>query len=168
MVNTLFSLTILTSKKLKHYSFLYVNFILYVHQETFEQLSLNLTQKEQKYHYLKISTQEEKHYNFLINLEKKIHEPVKLFKLDNTDKKTYGKRCPDCSHFGILYGLVEVHIQLINCSTFRPILSAIGTPTYKLAKFLVPILKPLTTNDYTFKTRFNFHEILLTKIPISS
>ena len=56
-----------------------------VHQETSEQFSLNLTQKEQKYHYLKISIQEEKHYNFLINLEKKIHEPVKLFKLDNTE-----------------------------------------------------------------------------------
>ena len=32
--------------------------------------------------------------------------------------------------------------------SFRPILSAIGTATYKLAKFLVPILEPLTANEY--------------------
>ena len=28
---------------------------------------------------------------------------------------------------------------------------AINTPTYKLAKFLVPILKPLTSNEYAVK-----------------
>ena len=36
----------------------------------------------------------------------------------------------------------------------------IGTPTYKLAKFLVPILEPLTTNDYTIKDSFTFAEEL--------
>ena len=39
-------------------------------------------------------------------------------------------------------------------------MSAIGTPTYKLAKFLVPILEPLTTNDYTIKDSFTFAEEL--------
>ena len=42
----------------------------------------------------------------------------------------------------------------------RPILSAIGTPTYKLAKFLVPILEPLTTNECTVKDSFTFAEEL--------
>ena len=41
--------------------------------------------------FLKLSMQEEKHYNFLINLEKKMREPLKeLYKLDIIDKKTYG------------------------------------------------------------------------------
>ena len=31
---------------------------------------------------------------------------------------------------------------------FHPILSAIRTPTYKLAKFLVPILSPLLVNEF--------------------
>ena len=31
-------------------------------------------------------------------------------------------------------------------------------PTYKLAKFLVPILKPLTTNEFTVKDSFHFAE----------
>ena len=35
-------------------------------------------------------------------------------------------------------------------------MSALNTPTYKLAKFLVPILKPLTTNEFTVKDSFHF------------
>ena len=34
--------------------------------------------------------------------------------------------------------------------------SAIGTPTYKLLTFLVPMLEPLTTNEYTIKDSFTF------------
>ena len=37
-------------------------------------------------------------------------------------------------------------------------MSALNTPTYKLAKFLVPILKPLTTNEFTVKDSFHFAE----------
>ena len=32
------------------------------------------------------------------------------------------------------------------------------TPIYKLAKFLAPILKPLTTNQFTVKHSFHFAE----------
>ena len=113
--------------------------------------------------FLKLSIQEEKHHNFLINLEKKIREPLKeLYQLNILDKKTYDKLCPVGSHFDILYGLAKVHKQLINnCPPFRLILSAIGTPTYNIAKFLVPILKPLTTNDYMLKDTFEFSSDIL-------
>ena len=37
-----------------------------------------------------------------------------------------------------------------------PFLSAIGTPAYILPKYLVPILSPLTVNDYTVKDSFTF------------
>ena len=58
-----------------------------------------------------------------------------------------------------MYGLCKVHKDIIdNCPPFRPILSAINTPTYKLAKFLVPILKSLTSNEYTVKDSFAFAE----------
>ena len=58
-----------------------------------------------------------------------------------------------------MYGLCQVHKDIIdNCPPFRPILSAINTPTYKLAKFLVPILKSLTSNEYTVKDSFAFAE----------
>ena len=39
---------------------------------------------------------------------------------------------------GIMYGLFKVHKNVCNCQPFRPIVSANNTPTYKLAKFLVP------------------------------
>ena len=49
-----------------------------------------------------------------------------------------------------MYGLCKVHEDIIDDSPpFRPTLSAINTPTYKLAKFLVPILKFFTSNEYT-------------------
>ncbi|RUM27936.1 MAG: hypothetical protein DSY42_09165, partial [Aquifex sp.] len=47
---------------------------------------------------------------------------------------------------GILYGLPKVHKT--GCP-IRPILSAINTFNYNLAKFFVPILFTLTTNSYT-------------------
>ena len=45
-----------------------------------------------------------------------------------------------------------------HCPPFRPILSAINTHTYKLATFLVPILKSLTSNEYTVEDSFTFAE----------
>ena len=60
-----------------------------------------------------------------------------------------------------MYSLAKAHkIVTDGLPSFRPILSAIGTPTYKLAKFLVPILEPLTTNEYTIKDSFIFAEEL--------
>ena len=60
-----------------------------------------------------------------------------------------------------MYGLAMVHkIVTDGLPSFRPIWSAIGTPTYKLAKFLVLILEPLTTNEYTIKNSFTFAEEL--------
>ena len=41
---------------------------------------------------------------------------------------------------------------------FWPILSVINAPSYKLAKFLVPILKSLTSSGYTVKDSFAFAE----------
>ena len=43
-------------------------------------------------------------------------------------------------------------------TSFQPILSVIGTPTYNLEKFLVPILSPLTVNEFTVHDSFLFAE----------
>ena len=69
--------------------------------------------------FLKLSIQEDK--IFLINLEKKIREPLQeLYQLNIIDKKTYDKLCPVGSHFRVLYGLAKVHKQLINnCPPLR-------------------------------------------------
>ena len=41
----------------------------------------------------------------------------------------------------------------------------IQTPTYNLAKFLVPILNPLTKNEYTVKDSFQFAEEICEQDP---
>ena len=85
---------------------------------------------------------------YSINQEKRITDVYKqLFKAGNLSQQNYNKLRPVGSRPGILYGLCKVHKACVdNCPPFRPILSAIGTPTYKLAKYLVPILSHLTTN----------------------
>ena len=64
---------------------------------------------------------------------------------------------------GILYGLPKIHKLL---TPLRPIFAACGTPTYKLAKYLVPILAPLTENQFTVKNSYQFasevHDLQLT------
>ena len=42
------------------------------------------------------------------------------------------------------------------CVPFRPVLTALQTPTYKLSKHLVTILEPLTTNKHKVNNSFNF------------
>ena len=58
---------------------------------------------------------------------------------------------------GIMHGSCKVHKRCVDgFPLFRPILSALRTRTHKLAKFLVPILKPITTNKCTIKVSFSF------------
>ena len=75
------------------------------------------------------------------------------------DKDTYNFKCPTGTRPGVLYGLAKVHKSLVsNVPPFRPILSSIGTPTYNVAKFLVPLLPDLTINEYTVKDSFTFSD----------
>ena len=48
---------------------------------------------------------------------------------------------------------------------FRLILSAIGTPTYKLAKFLLSFLTPLTKTKHTITYPFRFGEEICKQDP---
>ena len=104
----------------------------------------------------KLDLEEEKHLNFILNKEKR--EMIKpLYEKGCFTKSEFLKICPARSKPGILYGQAKVHKPVKdNCPSFRPILSAIGTPTYDLAKFLVHILKPLTDNEYTVHDSFSF------------
>ena len=44
------------------------------------------------------------------------------------------------------------------CPPFRPIISAIGTPSHKLTKFLVPKLSSITYNELTVNDSFALAE----------
>ena len=76
-----------------------------------------------------------------------------LVKKQSISETVYYELCPRVSKPGILYGLPKVHKA--GCLS-RPVMSAIGTCNYSLAKFLVPILQPHTSNQYTVHSSFSF------------
>ena len=54
-----------------------------------------------------------------------------------------------------MYGSAKIQkIVADGLPSLRPFLSAIGTLTYKLAKFFVLMIEPLTTNEYTITDSF--------------
>ena len=99
-------------------------------------------------------------WNFAINQEKRAKNIFKKLVASNSiSEETRRSLKPVGTRSGITYGLRKVHKDIIdNCPSFWPILSEINTRTYKLAKFLVPILKSLTSNEYTVKDLFAFAE----------
>ena len=73
---------------------------------------------------------------------------------------------PCGSNPGVMYGLCKVYkvsTDNDNAPPFHPILSAIGTCSYNLAKVFVPILKQL---NFFFKVLFHFVKKSLIKIQI--
>ena len=108
----------------------------------------------------KVSLKDDTLLNFAINQEKHVDKVFKKFVESKImTEKTRKSLKPVSTRPGIMYGSCKAHKASVgNCLPFRPILSALNTPTYKLAKFLVPILKPLTTNEFTVKDSFHFAE----------
>ena len=98
--------------------------------------------------------------NFSINHERWINDYLKsLEKSSSLPTDQYKQIKAIGSRPGILYGLCKVHKAIIDvCPPFRPILSAIGTRSYKLAKYLVPKLSSITFNEFTVKDSFAFAE----------
>ena len=78
--------------------------------------------------------------------DKMNHFLGRLLKSKKISNETYDSLYITSAKPGVLYGLPKTHKPSI---PIRPILSAINTFNYKLAKFLVPILHPIATNEYT-------------------
>ena len=77
----------------------------------------------------------------------------KLKSLGMVSEEMYKRLFVSGSTPGILYGLPKIHKAL---APLRPIFSACSTPAYGLAKFLVPVLAPLTKNEYTVMNSYEF------------
>ena len=108
----------------------------------------------------KVSLKEDTLLNFFINQKKDFHNFLKkLVESKSMAEKTSKSLKPVGTRPGVMYDSYKVHEASVeNCPPFRPILSALNTPSYKVAKFLVPILKLFTTNEFTVKGSFNFAE----------
>ena len=98
--------------------------------------------------------------HFEINWESKLKDRFKVLKNDEKiSEKELHSICSVGTTPGIVYGNPKVHKTVVNNTPkFRPILSAVNTPTNSLAKFLNPILSPLTTNEFTVKNSLDFAE----------
>ena len=91
-----------------------------------------------KFH--KLSIDQNKVLNHIVNMENRIISVLKKLKDKNqiSDKK-YKDLHPVDSRPGILYGGAKIHKPIKDSvPPFRPILSDIRTPTYKIANFLCP------------------------------
>ena len=72
---------------------------------------------------------------------------------DEEYNKCYASGCSP----GILYGLPKVHKPNI---PLRPVVASYNTPSYNLAKFLVPFLVSITDCTYSLKNSYEFVNIL--------
>ena len=106
-----------------------------------------------------------KHYHPLLEKEKHLESVVRKI----LPKHVADSVCQKGSRLAHLYGLPKTHKQRL---AMRPILSAMGTYNYVLAKWLDEKLKPLSVNKYTVTDvfqfadeikalRFNEHDILV-------
>ena len=93
-----------------------------------------------------------------LNQENKLRNFLKELKSENaiTDE-LYKKLCWTGSRPGVLYGLPKV--QKVNLP-LRPILSALGTHSYNLAKYLASYLREISVGQYKITDTFSFVEEL--------
>ena len=81
-------------------------------------------------------------------VERRVTEVLKDLKTKKfIDKVLFDKLRPSLSRAPRFYGLPKIHKEGY---PLRPIVSAIGSPTYKLAKFVASIIKPLMGNTSSF------------------
>ena len=92
--------------------------------------------------------------HLILRCEDKINRFLRQLKSSNTiTPNTYTTLFTSGSTPGIIYGLLKTHKPN---NPLRPILSACNTPNYNIAKYLVTLLTPLTTNQYTIKNSYEF------------
>ena len=141
------------------------NSVVIVDKDTYIKRMENLLSDQRKFE--KVTLKNDAFLNFVVNQEKRIDTIFKNLVDSNSMSKEMRKFVkPVETRPGIMYGNCKVHKQQVDgCPPFRPILSALKTPTYNLAKFLVPILNPLTKNEYTVKDSFQFAEEICEQDP---
>ena len=93
-------------------------------------------------------------YELSIKLEDRLTRILRKLRLSKAiDQETYKQLVPSGSRPGILYGLPKTHKAAV---PMRPILSAIGTFNYGLAKYIVKLLAPFTASEYCVINSFDF------------
>ena len=72
----------------------------------------------------------------------------------------YKRIYPKSSRPGLFYGTAKLHKLKENDTVenlpLRPMVSNVGTATYKTAKYLAILLLPLTSSEYNVKSSYEF------------
>ena len=97
-------------------------------------------------------------YNHIANQEIRISKALRDIRNRGAMLEAlYQDLNPTGTQPSVMYGLSKIHKPTVNnVPNFRPILSAVNSPTYKLSKYMNKLLKPFTTNQYTTKDSFAF------------
>ncbi len=107
----------------------------------------------------KIAVKDGKKYNFMVKETREVDNILK--ELLGITREERLKLSPDGPNPARLYGLPKIHKPLVDgLPKYRPIISQIGSPTYKIAKFLLSFVQPFTTNEYTIRDTFHFVSML--------
>ena len=98
-------------------------------------------------------------FTTIFRIEDRINRFLKSLKDDGIiSSGLYDSLYSTGASYGIMYGLPKIHKEN---TPMRPILTSYDTPNYKIAKFLVPLLAPLTTNNYSLRNSEHFKEQIL-------
>ena len=140
------------------------NVIVIVDKNVYIDKMESILSDKQKFREVKFS-KINKELDYLLDEEKKIKAFLDdLHQKGSISDSELAHLTPHGSQPGVLYGLCKVHKKVEGKSPpFRPILSAIRTPSYELSKFLVPILSDLTKNKYVCKDSFSFAQDVKTQ-----
>ena len=103
-------------------------------------------------------------YSLIYSIEDRINRFLsKLKKKGIITQYSYDELYVSGSSFGLLYGSPKVHKG--PSLPLRPILAAYNLPSYRLAKFLVPMLSHLTSNNYTINNSAEFANYIIQQDP---
>ena len=105
-----------------------------------------------------LSVPENKDYNFMVK-EKSLVDNIldTLYEKNAITRDIKTTLTPDGPSPARLYGLPKIHKALVDdLPNYRPILSQIGSSTYKIAKYLLDFILPITKNEHMLKNSFEF------------
>ena len=139
--------------------------VVIVDKDTYIKRMENLLSDQRKFE--KVTLRNYAFLNFVVNQEKRKDTIFKNLVDSNSMSKEMHKFIKQVgTRPGIMYGNCKVHKQQVDgYPPFQPILSALQTSTYNLAKLLVPILNPFTKNECTVKNSFQFAEEICEQDP---
>ena len=128
------------------------NGIVIINRSDYKSRMFDILKDNTKFEQLKM--QKSNIYKETVKREDKVRKLLNELKNEELiSEQQHDEITPIGSRPGVLYGLPKVHKPNF---PLRPIISAIGTHAYKLAKFLVPLLRPFSTKSYTISDTFMF------------